>query len=196
VDNQLAFDYLQTLASLIKENKLATMAATTFLTPYVVSQLPERSALKLLNSNQEQAYLVWDNSCRQELLDKMDETRDFLVKNEYKLDIDKFGIPTDFRYSAHKHELIIGEIFVRVYNLQPTTILKDPKKFCLDLLDFLGSSSQYINTLMAMQFQQEQVSSIMKQTILTKYFSSRVIKNLLNLFISKNKNIFLKHLKL
>jgi DnaJ family protein C protein 13 len=154
IDNQLAFDYLQTLASLIKDNPPATIAAQTFLTPYIVSQLPDRSVLKLLNSNQEQAYLIWDNSCRQELIDKMDETRDYLVKNDYKLDIDKFGNPSEFQYSAYKNELIIGEIFVRIYNLQPTTILKDPKKFCLDLLDYLGSSSQYINTLMSMQIQQ------------------------------------------
>jgi DnaJ family protein C protein 13 len=132
------------------------MAAQTFLTPYIVSQLPDRGILKLLNSNQEQPYLVWDNSCRQELIDKMDETRDYLVKNEYKLDVDRFGNPTEFRFSAHRNELIIGEVFVRVYNLQPTTVLRDPKKFCADLIDFLGTSSQYINTLMSMQLQQEQ----------------------------------------
>lgn len=92
-------------------------------------------------------------------MDKMDETREYLIKNDYKLEVDVFGRPTDFRYSAYKNELVIGEIFVRVYNLQPTTILKDPKKFCLDLLDYLGSSSQYINTLMAMQMQQDQQNS-------------------------------------
>ncbi|CAF3421421.1 unnamed protein product [Rotaria sp. Silwood1] len=156
VDNQLACDYLQTLASLIPNNPPAFIAAQTFLTPYIVSQLPDRMVLKLLNSNQEQPYLVWDNSCRQELIDKLDETRDYLVKNEYKLNIEKFGNPSDFLYSAHKTELIIGEIFVRVYNLQPTTVLKDPKKFCSDLIDFLGTSSQYVNTLMAMQLQHEQ----------------------------------------
>ena len=132
------------------------MAAQSFLTPYIVSQLPDRGILKLLNSNQEQPYLVWDNSCRQELIDKMDETREYLVKNEYKLDVDRFGNPTEFRFSAHRNELIIGEVFVRVYNLQPTTVLRDPKKFCADLIDFLGTSSQYINTLMSMQLQQEQ----------------------------------------
>ncbi|CAF4208185.1 unnamed protein product [Rotaria sp. Silwood2] len=156
VDNQLAYDYLQTLASLIPNNPPALMAAQTFLTPYIVTQLPDRMVLKLLNSNQEQPYLVWDNSCRQELIDKLDETRDYLVKNEYKLNVDKFGNPSEFLYTAHKTELIIGEIFVRVYNLQPTTTLKDPKKFCSDLIDFLGAGSQYINTLMAMQLQNEQ----------------------------------------
>ena len=165
VDNQLAFDYLQTLASLIKDNHSATIAAQTFLTPYIVTQLPERSVLKLLNSNQEQPYLIWDNSCRQELIDHLDEQREYLVRNDYKLDVDKFGLPTDFRYSAHRNELIIGEIFVRIYNLQSSTPLGDPKKFCLDLLDFLGSSAQYINTLMAMEFQKtEQNSETTKST--------------------------------
>ena len=90
----------------------------------------------------------------------MDATRDFLTKNEYKLDVDRFGNPSEFRYSAHRNELIIGDIFVRVYNLQPTTVLKDPKKFSVDLIDFLGTSSQYINTLMAIQLQQEQKPSV------------------------------------
>ena len=156
VDNQLAYDYLQALAALLPGNTAATIAAQTFLTPYIVSQLPDRMVLKLLNSNQEQPYLVWDNSCRQELIDTLDERRDFLVKNEYKLDVDRFGNPSEFRFSAHKNELIIGDIFVRVYNLQPTTVLRDPKQFCSNLIDFLGTSSQYVNTLMAMQIQQEQ----------------------------------------
>lgn len=99
----------------------------------------------------------------------MDATRDYLVKNEYKLNIEKFGNPTEFRYSAHKNELMIGEIFVRIYNLQPTTSLKDPKKFCSDLIDFLGTSSQYINTLMAMQLQQEQKSNV-SQFIFINFF--------------------------
>ncbi len=156
----MAYDYLQTLAALLPGNTQAFHAAQTFLTPYIVSQLPDRAVLKLLNSNQEQPYMVWDNSCRQELLDTMDSTREYLVKNEYKLDVDHFGAPNQFNYSAHKHELIIGDIFVRVYNLQPTTILKDPKRFCKDLLDFLGTSSQYINTLMAMQMQQPKTPAV------------------------------------
>ncbi|CAM4760310.1 unnamed protein product [Rotaria magnacalcarata] len=156
VDNQLAYDYLQALASLIPNNPPAVMAAQTFLTPYIATQLGDRMVLKLLNSNQEQPYLVWDNSCRQELIDQLDATRDYLVKNEYKLNVEKFGNPSEFIYTAHKSELIIGEIFVRIYNLQPATVLKDPKRFCSDLIDFLGTSSQYINTLMAMQIQHEQ----------------------------------------
>ena len=169
----MAYDYLQTVAALLPENPPALMAARTFLTPYIVSQLPDRAVLKLLNSNQEQPYLVWDNSCRQELMDKMDETRDYLIKNDYKLDIDRFGNPSEFRYSAHKNELIIGEIFVRVYNLQPTTLLKDPKKFSLDLIDFLGTSSQYINTLMSMQIQQEQ----QKKNNVSRYMTHEFIYN-------------------
>ena len=146
------------------------IAAQTFLTPYVVSQLPDRAVLKLLNSNQEQPYLIWDNSCRQELIDTMDKTRDYLVKNEYKLHIEKFGHPTEFLYSAHKNELMIGEIFVRIYNLQPTTVLKDPKRFCSDLIDFLGRSSQYINTLMAIQLQHEpQPNSNVNIGLMQKY---------------------------
>lgn len=159
---------MQALGALIDGNRPATIAAQTFLTPYIVSLIPDRSVLKLLNSNQEQAYLVWDNSCRQELIDFMDGSRDYLVKNDYKLDVNSFGNPTEFRYSAHIKELIIGEIFVRVYNLQPTTVLKDAKKFCSDLIDFLGTSSQYINTLMSMQNQSSTVCFDFRQNYLSR----------------------------
>jgi hypothetical protein len=119
----------------------------------------------------------------------MDETRDFLIKNEYKLDIDRFGNPSDFRFSAHKNELIIGEVFVRVYNMQPTTVLKDPKKFCSDLIDFLGTSSQYINTLMAMQIQQEQQQkpTVRKRMIILKSNVSSKMRSFFVSNIQRNK---------
>ena len=48
----------------------------------------------------------------------------------------------DFIFSAHEKELVIGEVFVRIYNEQPTYPLVDPKSFTNDLLDFLGSQAQ------------------------------------------------------
>ena len=48
----------------------------------------------------------------------------------------------DFVFSAHEKELIIGEVFVRVFNEQPTFPLDNPKEFTNSLLDFLGSQAQ------------------------------------------------------
>ncbi|KAL1438694.1 hypothetical protein MTO96_047883 [Rhipicephalus appendiculatus] len=52
----------------------------------------------------------------------------------------------NFVYSAHKEELVVGEIFVRIYNEQPTFPLENPRQFALDLLDFVGSQAQYLHS--------------------------------------------------
>uniref|UniRef100_A0A3P9HA59 DnaJ heat shock protein family (Hsp40) member C13 n=1 Tax=Oryzias latipes TaxID=8090 RepID=A0A3P9HA59_ORYLA len=56
----------------------------------------------------------------------------------------------DFVFSDHSKELIVGEIFVRVYNEQPTFPLEYPKAFAASLLDYVGSQAQYLHTLLAM----------------------------------------------
>ena len=56
----------------------------------------------------------------------------------------------DFLYDTLKDELVIGEIYVRVFNEQPTFVLEDAKSFVVSLLDFIGSNAQYIYSLMAM----------------------------------------------
>lgn len=48
----------------------------------------------------------------------------------------------NFKYSVLKDELVIGEVYVRVYNEQPTFVLEDPKGFVTSLLDFIGSNAQ------------------------------------------------------
>lgn len=45
-------------------------------------------------------------------------------------------------FSALKDELVIGEVYVRVYNEQPTFVLEDAKGFATALLDFIGSNAQ------------------------------------------------------
>lgn len=73
---------------------------------------------------------------------------------------------TDFKYSAHEGQLVIGDIFIQIYNEQPmfpieVSLIQDlrmtidlmncflwiflfqnPKGFTLDLLEFLGKQSQ------------------------------------------------------
>lgn len=94
--------------------------------------------LKLLNSNTENPYLLWDNGTRAELLEFLQDQQQQTIK--------KVGPPSprflschlsqafshslqgecdpamgaDFTYTAHSKELVVGEIFVRVYNEQPT----------------------------------------------------------------------------
>lgn len=70
--------------------------------------------LKIFNSNCETPYLIWDNGTRAELCEYLEQQR------SSKLDCDDPTYGTEFTYSALRKELIVGDIFVRVYNEQPT----------------------------------------------------------------------------
>ncbi|KAL4678230.1 hypothetical protein H8959_020904, partial [Pygathrix nigripes] len=101
--------------------------------------------LKMLNSNTESPYLIWNNSTRAELLEFLESQQENMIK---KGDCDKtYG--SEFVYSDHAKELIVGEIFVRVYNEVPTFQLEVPKAFAASLLDYIGSQAQYLHTFMA-----------------------------------------------
>ena len=43
----------------------------------------------------------------------------------------------EFKYSAHTGELVVGTVYLRIYNSNPTFPLEDPKSFVVDLLQFL-----------------------------------------------------------
>lgn len=67
----------------------------------------------MLNSNCENPYLVWNNGTRAELMDFLETRRQ--ARDESELTID-----SNFQYSVHSGELIIGGIFIRIFNKQPT----------------------------------------------------------------------------
>ena len=45
-------------------------------------------------------------------------------------------------YSAHEGEVVVDNIFVRVYNEQPTFPIAAPERFTRALLDYIGSKAQ------------------------------------------------------
>ncbi|XP_072047448.1 dnaJ homolog subfamily C member 13-like isoform X2 [Amphiura filiformis] len=136
------------------KNEPVRKSMRALLTPYVtnllVTQRPNQNAtvsinevLKILNSNTENPYLIWDNSTRAEVTEYVGSQQTEKVRTG---ECDPtFG--ADFVFSAHEKELIIGEVFVRVYNEQPTFPLEEPKAFTNCLLDFLGSQAQYLHSL-------------------------------------------------
>ncbi|KIH65507.1 DnaJ domain protein [Ancylostoma duodenale] len=89
------------------------------------------SVLKTLNSNTENPYLIWDNGTRAEVLEFVERHR---TSREQTSEL--FG--AEFQLSIHAKELIVGDIFVRIYNEQPTFALLEPKKVAMDLLDYMG----------------------------------------------------------
>ncbi|XP_031784415.1 dnaJ homolog subfamily C member 13 isoform X2 [Nasonia vitripennis] len=127
-------------------NPVTVAALESLLTPYLARQLandkPEE-ILKILNSNCSNPYLIWDNGTRAELTEylegKLQEKLDGNSNFEHDF--------TDFNYTSHKGELVIGEIFVKIFNEQPTFPIENPKGFTIDLLDFLKRSADYVASL-------------------------------------------------
>ncbi|KAK2171869.1 hypothetical protein NP493_1017g02008, partial [Ridgeia piscesae] len=103
--------------------------------------------LKILNSNTENPYLLWDNAARAELTEFLADQQQQKMRTG---ECDP-ALGGEFVFTVHEKELVIGDIFVRVYNEQPTFTLENPKGFTIDLLEYLGSQAQYFHSLMALQ---------------------------------------------
>ncbi|XP_030062368.1 dnaJ homolog subfamily C member 13 isoform X1 [Microcaecilia unicolor] len=130
------------------ENPAIRKSLASMLTPYVSRKLVVSSPaeiLKMLNSNTESPYLIWNNGTRAELLEFLESQQESMTRRG---DCDK-SYGSEFVFGDHAKELIVGEIFVRVYNEQPTFQLEFPKAFAASLLDYIGSQAQYLHTLMA-----------------------------------------------
>lgn len=110
------------------------------LTPFICRSMRNKDndfVLKLLNSNTKDPYLIWDNATRAELLEFVEYHR---TSNTNTSEL--FG--AEFKMSLYVNELIVGDIFVRIYNEQPNFVLYEPKKVCMDLLDFLDDKSHIL----------------------------------------------------
>ncbi|KAL1130026.1 hypothetical protein AAG570_012969 [Ranatra chinensis] len=102
------------------------------LTPYLAKQFANEQPhqlLKMLTCNSENPYLLWNNSTRAELLEFLEKQQSF--RGQHSLD------NVVFTFSCYKQEIIVGGIFIRVYNEQPSYPIEDPRVFVLDLLDYL-----------------------------------------------------------
>ena len=79
----------------------------------------------MLNINTENPYLIWDNGTRTELIEYVKRNQhDILRTGECDA---SFG--SDFVFSCHSEELVVGDVYVRVYNKQPTFPLEDARGF-------------------------------------------------------------------
>lgn len=74
----------------------------------------------MLTSNCESPYVIWNNSTRSELMDFLESKR-----KEHRCEKSSTLLQkTDLTYSVHEKELIIGNIFIRIYNAQPDVIIQ------------------------------------------------------------------------
>ena len=70
----------------------------------------------------ESPYLIWDNGTRAELTDFLENERTSTVRRG-TCD-PSFG--SEFKFTAHKDEIVVGNIFIRIYNQQPMFQLEVP----------------------------------------------------------------------
>ncbi|XP_043463949.1 dnaJ homolog subfamily C member 13 [Leptopilina heterotoma] len=127
-------------------NPVTVMTLEKLLTPYLSRQLSSdkpKEILKTLNSNCYNPYMIWDNSTRAELIEYLKSQRQNKFGSKPNMQHDFI----DLTYSAHKNELIIGEIYVKIYNEQPTFPIENSKGFTIDLLEFLSKYSEYLISL-------------------------------------------------
>uniref|UniRef100_A0A182PLV2 J domain-containing protein n=1 Tax=Anopheles epiroticus TaxID=199890 RepID=A0A182PLV2_9DIPT len=118
------------------------------LTPYVAGKMvtdSEQNVLKMLNSNTRNPYLIWDNGTRAQLTDFLEHQRTVAVKEQYEDVSEIHELVQGFSYDAHRDELKIGGIFIRVYNEMPTFTITNPKTFVIDLLEFLKQGYNHLH---------------------------------------------------
>ena len=82
----------------------------------------------------ESPYLIWDNGTRAELTDFLENERTSTVRRG-TCD-PSFG--SEFKFTAHKDEIVVGNIFIRIYNQQPMFQLEVFNLFIFHLLVFSG----------------------------------------------------------
>ncbi|XP_045611089.2 dnaJ homolog subfamily C member 13 isoform X2 [Procambarus clarkii] len=119
------------------------------LTPYIVSLIPTCSSeevLKILTSNVETPYLIWDNGTRTQLIDFLATNQQAHVRTGQS--DPEYGAA--FEFEAHKDELIIGGVFIRIYNEQPSFPIQRAKELTLELLQYIGGETQYVHSLLSL----------------------------------------------
>nr|CAB3238835.1 dnaJ homolog subfamily C member 13 [Phallusia mammillata] len=148
---RLSITSLASLAGYVKPDSVNPLVHKTFcslITPYLAKQVllgKYSETLKLLNSNARNPYLLWNNETRIEI-------RDFLVKQQQKgknEDFDPF-VGIDFVFAAHRDELVVGDIFVNIYNEQPLFAIEEPKEFGMKLITFLRSLAEKLFSRLAL----------------------------------------------
>lgn len=72
--------------------------------------------MKILNSNSQNPYLLWDNSTRAQLLEYLEDQR----TNKLHLINSEPSCGSDFKCTAYTNELKVGDIYLRIYNEQST----------------------------------------------------------------------------
>ncbi|XP_012268108.2 dnaJ homolog subfamily C member 13 isoform X2 [Athalia rosae] len=156
-------------------NPVTVAALESSLTPYLARQLSKdkpEEILKILNSNCSNPYLIWDNGTRAELIEYLESKRQDKLSGNSEFEHDF----NELKYTAHSNELVIGEIFVKIYNEQPTFPIENPKGFTIDLLDFLSTSAAHLCSMGSVALSKKDQESL-RHIVMSLEALKNVIKN-------------------
>jgi len=148
----LAARAITDLAGLLGElasprNDEACEIISALFTPSLAQGFTEISPLELLrdlNDNIETPCKIWNNKMRAELLQHAEEQADIPNDDdEVPYAIGDLQLAKDFKFKALADELIIGGIYVRVFNNNPTFPLRNHSVFMESLAFYIGENSMY-----------------------------------------------------
>ena len=135
--NSLAKRVVQFLANVCNNSAALTGILTSLLTPSLIGLVLEKNMdhlLAILNSDfYESPFIIWTKSMRSQLLHFLEDQREKALRGEgdFVQDVSQFV------YDAIRDELLIADVYVRVFNKQkPKQFVKAPKYFS-GLLSYL-----------------------------------------------------------
>ena len=135
--NALAKQTVQFLSNICTNSSSLAAILTSLLTPSLMGLVLEKNTdhlLSILNSDfYESPFIIWTESMRSQLLSFLQSQQ-----NQIREGINHFSEEvSEFVYDAIRNELLIGDVYVRVFNEQkPKQFVKAPKYF-MGLLTYL-----------------------------------------------------------
>ena len=117
-------------------NKEIRKYLACLLTPPVAALLAQENPVELLtilNTRKEVPRLIWTNEMRDQLLESVNNR----IHDQGETGNTHLEMASDFVFDAIKDELIVGDVYVRIYNNQNPKNFERADEFCEDLFDYL-----------------------------------------------------------
>ena len=126
----------------------AVVLLSALFTPQIAegfTELNPSELLKYLNTNVENPCKIWNDKMRKELLSHAKEQLEIPSEiEELPYAVGDLSLAEKFKFKALENELVIGRIYVRLYNDNPAFPLKDHSHFMQCLAVYIGNNSKYM----------------------------------------------------
>ena len=129
-------------------NKQGVALLSALFTPQIAEGFTETNPselLKHLNTNVENPCKIWNDKMRKELLEHTKEQAETPAGLEdLPYAIGDLSLAEKFKFKCLEDELVIGRIYVRLYNDTPTFPLKDHSYFMQCLAVYIGKHAEHM----------------------------------------------------